>query len=316
MSKPNPIPPKKIDTSDSEPQKGFSVTPLLPPFANIYDHESSLLTEEDEKKYADSLIPPPPKIEAPTNPYSRKKKTVFAAIILSVLALILVGILLFPVVQQAIFVDKTPQTEDTTTVKTPQKTVEEDIDVHYNEPKTTPPPATEIEEPIEDETIIGTPDIDEPNLTDILPAISDSDSIPLSETETSEQLLESVGASGINIIWTRHSINCGYVQAKNQNSEQDDSLWVNGCYQSKTPNTIYVYWGAQTDYETRKFVLLHEYGHYLQSTKYPEAADRLRATNNTQTLEDDATCWAIHLGATPVLECSIEGWEENWLARQ
>lgn len=67
---------------------------------------------------------------------------------------------------------------------------------------------------------------------------------------TGEEILAEAGGAAVTIIWTDEEINCGVaVTGKG------------GCYRSDNPGAIYVSPGM--GHESMKYVVLHEYAHFL-----------------------------------------------------
>lgn len=126
---------------------------------------------------------------------------------------------------------------------------------------------------------------------------------PISE----EAILASLGAPNMKINYTRDATyNCGLVNADKAKLD----LYVSGCYSLEYENTITIYYGSETEYDMRYFVLLHEYGHYQQGQEGILSSPFYVVSD----AEADADCRSLNMGATSEkISCTIEGWTPTWL---
>ena len=154
--------------------------------------------------------------------------------------------------------------------------------------------------------------------------VDSSNATPISAGTTSEKILQEVGApSSLKVIFTDNpNLNCGYQKVQGSTSEgtayeTDPDNWVSGCFQSAYEDYIFVYWGKNVSFETRKFFLLHEYGHYTQ--RHEQAAAYYKYNHGEENIvETDADCRAVQYGALATTEfnCSIPNWTPEWLSEQ
>lgn len=162
---------------------------------------------------------------------------------------------------------------------------------------------------------ITAPSEDAPITTPVVvssePAPSSGVKVEIQPGVKEENILQSVGApTDLTITYSDDpAYNCGLVNS--DYSKLD--LTVGGCYVLEYPNTIFIYYGSNTDYKDRLFVLLHEYGHYQQSQEGLFESP-LWSRNDT---EQDADCRAISLGADPtVASCPIANWTPDYLQKK
>lgn len=124
---------------------------------------------------------------------------------------------------------------------------------------------------------------------------------------TEEEILSRMGTEGMKINYTSDpTYNCGLIGADLSKID----WYVGGCYTLEYENTLTLYYGAETDYDMRYFVLLHEYGHYQQGQEGFLSSPLYNVADG----EADADCRSINMGATSdQVTCKIEGWTPTWL---
>lgn len=156
------------------------------------------------------------------------------------------------------------------------------------------------------------------NLTEVL---ADSPNrIPIGGGTTETEILAAAGApSNLKVVFSENpEVNCGYEKMNNEYAGAQKENWVAGCFNSEYPDTLFVYWGKNTDFIYRKFTLLHEYGHYTQYAEAPKSYFQLNEGDTDNPVELDADCRAVSFGAQPTdqLSCTIPDWTMDWLKQQ
>jgi len=139
------------------------------------------------------------------------------------------------------------------------------------------------------------------------PPASEAGIGPIAPGKSEVTLLKAVGAPKMNIVYSSNpAYNCGIAKADRSKL----ALYATGCYTQKYGATLFLYYGSQSTYDMRYFVLLHEYGHYQQGQ-----LGFLRSKSwNRQDAEADADCRALYLGASHTVgTCTIPNWTPDYL---
>lgn len=131
--------------------------------------------------------------------------------------------------------------------------------------------------------------------------------VPIAEGISEETILANMGTAGMKINYTNDpTYNCGLIGA----DVAKISLYAAGCYTENYKKTITIYYGSDTDYAMRYFVLLHEYGHYQQGLEGILDSPHYVVSE----AEADADCRSLNMGAvTDQVHCTIAGWTPTWL---
>jgi hypothetical protein len=107
------------------------------------------------------------------------------------------------------------------------------------------------------------------------------------------------------LYWRDDYLNCNLDLAANKDTT------VAACFDAEFPDSIFIYWGDDTDDEQIQFALLHEYAHFYQ---YHQG---IYTNVDMDVLEMDANCWAAYLGAVPVGDtdiCEIPNWYPGYMS--
>lgn len=136
-------------------------------------------------------------------------------------------------------------------------------------------------------------------ITEVVYATNNSDT----NKQMAERLLLEVGVDDVEIIITDDQRNCALWETgsfgqkhRKVSDEETGQLAQGGCWRESTPDSIYLSTGL-TNYESVKFVTLHEYAHVLQHRgDWPKEVDSVGSHEGSN--ECLADVWAYNHGAS------------------
>jgi hypothetical protein len=140
--------------------------------------------------------------------------------------------------------------------------------------------------------------------------------------EAARALLDSIGASGVQLVFEAGEQNCGYHPAP------AGSLALGGCYNSRFRTSLFLAWDAGVGRDAIWPAFVHEAMHWYQWEHYYtmfQAADRLGIGQDAYLpqLEADASCRAVVVHGVPrtayaasSAPCDVDDWHENWFVEE
>jgi hypothetical protein len=130
---------------------------------------------------------------------------------------------------------------------------------------------------------------------------------------------------GIKVVFTADpKFNCALEYGYSSTSDRGG---VAGCYSAKYYKTLFMWWGPDASDYTKKFVLLHEYSHFIQWWDYYDTmqsgwVDGIfdKASTRQSIIESDATCRVVHQWKWKEVQtsapCDAKNWDKWWLNKR